>query len=44
MIYIFLTDSYATERVKVISVWSMFRDEELPVRPESLGSTRAERA
>jgi uncharacterized damage-inducible protein DinB len=33
MRYIFLTDSYATERVKVISVWSMFRDEELPVRP-----------
>jgi uncharacterized damage-inducible protein DinB len=35
MLYSFLTDSYATERVKVISVWSMFRDEELPVRPNS---------
>jgi uncharacterized damage-inducible protein DinB len=33
MKYDFLTDSYATERVKVISVWSMFQDEELPVRP-----------
>jgi hypothetical protein len=31
--YGFLSDSYATERVKVISVWSMFRDQELPVRP-----------
>jgi uncharacterized damage-inducible protein DinB len=35
MRYSFLTDSYATERVKVLSVWSMFRDEELPVRPNS---------
>ena len=35
MRYNFLADSYATERVKVISVWSMFRDEELPVRPNS---------
>jgi hypothetical protein len=31
----FLVDSYATERVKVISVWSMFRDQE---------STRPQRA
>lgn len=29
----FLIDSYATERVKVVSAWSMFRDDELPVRP-----------
>jgi hypothetical protein len=35
MTYDFLVDSYATERVKVVSVWSMFRDEELPVRPNS---------
>jgi uncharacterized damage-inducible protein DinB len=33
MKYNFLTDTYATERVKVISAWSMFRDDELPVRP-----------
>ena len=31
--YNFLVDSYATERVKVVSVWSMFRDEDLPFRP-----------
>ena len=35
MRYDFLVDSYATERVKVISVWSMFRDQELEVRPNS---------
>jgi uncharacterized damage-inducible protein DinB len=35
MKYLFLIDSYATERVKVLSAWSMFRDEELPVRPNS---------
>src|SRR5215813_2688972 len=33
MKYYFLTDSYATERIKVVSAWSMFRDEDLPVRP-----------
>jgi len=33
MTYNFLVDTYATERVKVVSAWSMFRDEELPVRP-----------
>jgi uncharacterized damage-inducible protein DinB len=31
--YEFLIDTYETERVKVLSVWSEFRDEELPVRP-----------
>jgi uncharacterized damage-inducible protein DinB len=36
MKYEFLIDSYATERVKVVSVWSMFRDEDLPVRPNPL--------
>jgi uncharacterized damage-inducible protein DinB len=33
MRYAFLVETYATERVKVVSVWSEFRDEELPVRP-----------
>ena len=33
MTYDFLIDTYATERVKVLSVWSEFRDEDLPVRP-----------
>jgi uncharacterized damage-inducible protein DinB len=30
--YNFLIDTYATERVKVVSVWSMFRDDDLGVR------------
>jgi uncharacterized damage-inducible protein DinB len=34
MRYDFLVDSYETERIKVISVWSEFRDEDLPVRPK----------
>jgi uncharacterized damage-inducible protein DinB len=33
MKYQFLIDSYATEAVKVLSVWSEFRDDDLPVRP-----------
>ncbi|HZP17057.1 MAG TPA: DinB family protein [Terriglobales bacterium] len=33
MRYEFLTDTYATERVKILSVWSEFRDDDLPVRP-----------
>ena len=33
MIYDFLLETYATERVKVLSVWSEFRDADLPVRP-----------
>src|SRR3954463_13111931 len=33
MKYGFLVDTYATERVKVVSVWSEFRDEDLPIRP-----------
>jgi len=36
MAYDFLIDSYATERMKVISVWSMFKDEDLPVRPHQV--------
>ncbi len=34
MRYDFLVETYATERVKVLSVWSEFRDEDLPVRPK----------
>jgi len=33
MRYAFLVETYATERLKVVSVWSEFRDENLPVRP-----------
>ena len=32
MRYDFLIDTYETERIKVISAWSMFRDDDLPVR------------
>src|SRR5215467_10568487 len=33
MKYDFLVETYETERIKVLSVWSMFHDEDLPVRP-----------
>jgi uncharacterized damage-inducible protein DinB len=33
MRYDFLIETYATERIKVVSVWSEFKDEDLPVRP-----------
>lgn len=33
MRYTFLVETYDTERLKVISVWSEFRDEDLPTRP-----------
>jgi uncharacterized damage-inducible protein DinB len=33
MRYDFLVETYATERIKVISVWSEFRDNDLAVRP-----------
>jgi uncharacterized damage-inducible protein DinB len=33
--YDFLVETYATERVKVVSVWSEFRDQDLPVRPRA---------
>jgi len=33
MKYDFLVETYETERVKVVSVWSEFRDEDLHVRP-----------
>lgn len=33
MKYSFLAETYETERIKVISVWSEFKDEDLPFRP-----------
>ena len=33
MRYDFLVEIYETERLKLVSVWSEFRDEDLPVRP-----------
>jgi uncharacterized damage-inducible protein DinB len=33
MKYDFLIETYETERIKVISAWSMFTDDDLPVRP-----------
>ena len=33
MPYQFLVDTYETESIKVVSVWSEFRDEDLEVRP-----------
>ena len=35
MRYEFLVETYATERIKVLSVWSEFRDEDLAVRPHA---------
>jgi uncharacterized damage-inducible protein DinB len=35
MRYEFLVETYATERMKVVSVWSEFREEDLPVRPHA---------
>ena len=39
MRYAFLVETYDTERVKVVSVWSEFRDNDLPIRPK-LGDPR----
>ena len=33
MTYDFLIESYESERLKVLSVWSEFKDDDLPVRP-----------
>ena len=33
MRYEFLIDTYETERIKVLSAWSMFTDDDLPARP-----------
>lgn len=35
MRYEFLVETYATERIKVASVWSEFRDEDLAIRPKA---------
>jgi uncharacterized damage-inducible protein DinB len=35
MRYNFLVETYETERMKVVSVWSEFRDEDLAVRPRA---------
>jgi uncharacterized damage-inducible protein DinB len=35
MKYGFLIETYETERIKVVSVWSEFRDADLPVRPRA---------
>jgi uncharacterized damage-inducible protein DinB len=35
MRYEFLVETYATERIKVVSVWSEFRDEDMLVRPNA---------
>jgi uncharacterized damage-inducible protein DinB len=35
MRYDFLVETYETERMKVVSVWSEFPDEDLPVRPHA---------
>ncbi len=36
MEYDFLVDTYETERLKTLSVWSMFTDSDLPIRPRPL--------
>jgi len=36
MKYDFLAETYETERIKVVSVWSMFKDQDLPARPSAL--------
>ena len=35
MRYAFLVETYATERIKVVSVWSEFTDQDLAIRPRS---------
>lgn len=44
MRYDFLIAAYATERVKVLSVWSEFLDIDLPVRPHPSDSRAEVRA
>jgi len=46
MRYDFLIETYATERMKVVSVWSEFKDDDLPVRPRAgdpRGRSRSQR-
>jgi len=33
--YSFLIETYSTERQKILGVWAMFKDEEMPWRPQS---------
>jgi uncharacterized damage-inducible protein DinB len=33
--YDFLIDTYETERIKVITAWSMFTDDDFPIRPNA---------
>jgi uncharacterized damage-inducible protein DinB len=40
--YDFLLDTYDTERLKILSVWSHFRDEDLGFRPEPRARTPLE--
>ena len=40
--YAFLLDTYGTERLKTLSVWSLFRDDELGFRPAPLARTPLE--
>ena len=35
MRYDFLVETYETERIKVVSTWSEFRDEDMPARPRA---------
>ena len=44
MRYDFLVETYETERVKVVSVWSEFRDEDLAFRPNANDPRGTERA
>ena len=37
--YDFLVETYRTERIKTLSVWSQFNDEEMEFRPESRART-----
>jgi uncharacterized damage-inducible protein DinB len=39
MTFDFLLDTYDTERVKTLSVWSQFRDDDLELRPEPRART-----
>jgi hypothetical protein len=38
MEYDFFVETYGTERLKTLSVWSMFKDHDLPIRPYPLGN------
>ena len=42
MAYEFLADTYETERLKTLSVWSQFRDDDLSLRPEPRARTPRE--